>query len=81
MDFFNNNWDKISPTEINNFIAALNNLPRDKYDLSLKAIEEFMEAIGYPIIYDAVGHYNEYIAATSENLTEIEEYIFSYGYD
>lgn len=75
-----NNWSKIPTAEIDSFIKALNNINKSATasDSDFTEIETFLWSIGYPVIYNAVGHYNEYIAETSGNMEEIEDFICSH---
>lgn len=75
-----NNWSKIPTAEIDSFIKALNNINKNTAvpDSDFAEIEEFLWTIGYPIIYNAAGHYNEYIAETSANMDEVEDFIYSH---
>jgi hypothetical protein len=67
-----NNWSKIPIAEIDSFIKALNNIKNVvASDSDFTEIETFLWSIGYPIIYNAAGHYNEYIAETSGNREEV----------
>lgn len=73
-----NNWDKIPAAEIDSFMKAINNISKFATKEDMTEIEEFLWSIGYPIIYGAVGYYDEYIAETSEKMEEVEEYMFSH---
>lgn len=73
-----NNWDKMPNADIESFMKVINRVSKAISDKDFAEIEEFLWTVGYPIAYGLPGHYDEYVAETTENQYEIEEYIFSH---